>query len=284
MQGGATTSMLKSIKKCKNRINWAAIAALAAVAAAIFAWGTWYNAEETLKYAKAKETPDLWMVKDKFVYGEYAITHLSQWDQPQGIPQGTLVLQHFPVKEIETGNTLNRICAIVNSSTKYSSNDHIDNYSGLFGELYFQNRGEIPIKEIEITKCDFKMRESNDYQLEDFSLSTQGKLDVDIGRDSQLIVLLGYLYDNDEHLLCDPKYVSDGLLDLKTVQKKKMFDDQLRCYLPVMIDLYDELSLIVRFTAQDGSVYEQEHKIKITLSGDGGMYTPTSSVAQLITK
>lgn len=284
MQGGATTSMLKSIKKCKNRINWAAIAALAAVAAAIFAWGTWYNAEETLKYAKAKETPDLWMVKDKFVYGEYAITHLSQWDQPQGIPQGTLVLQHFPVKEIETGNTLNRICAIVNSSTKYSSNDHIDNYSGLFGELYFQNRGEIPIKEIEITKCDFKMRESNDYQLEDFSLSTQGKLDVDIGRDSQLIVLLGYLYDNDEHLLCDPKYVSDGLLDLKTVQKKKMFDDQLRCYLPVMIDLYDELSLIFRFTAQDGSVYEQEHKIKITLSGDGGMYTPTSSVAQLITK
>ena len=222
--------MLKSIKKCKNRINWAAIAALAAVAAAIFAWGTWYNAEETLKYAKAKETPDLWMVKDKFVYGEYAITHLSQWDQPQGIPQGTLVLQHFPVKEIETGNTLNRICAIVNSSTKYSSNDHIDNYSGLFGELYFQNRGEIPIKEIEITKCDFKMRDSNDYQLEDFSLSTQGKLDVDIGRDSQLIVLLGYLYDNDEHLLCDPKYVSDGLLDLKTVQKKKMFDDQLRCY------------------------------------------------------
>lgn len=284
MQGGATTSMLKSIKKCKNRINWAAIAALAAVAAAIFAWGTWYNAEETLKYAKAKETPDLWMVKDKFVYGEYAITHLSQWDQPQGIPQGTLVLQHFPVKEIETGNTLNRICAIVNSSTKYSSNDHIDNYSGLFGELYFQNRGEIPIKEIEITKCDFKMRDSNDYQLEDFSLSTQGKLDVDIGRDSQLIVLLGYLYDNDEHLLCDPKYVSDGLLDLKTVQKKKMFDDQLRCYLPVMIDLYDELSLIFRFTAQDGSVYEQEHKIKITLSGDGGMYTPTSSVAQLITK
>lgn len=284
MQGGATTSMLKSIKKCKNRINWAAIAALAAVAAATFAWGTWYNAEETLKYAKAKETPDLWMVKDKFVYGEYAITHLSQWDQPQGIPQGTLVLQHFPVKEIETGNTLNRICAIVNSSTKYSSNDHIDNYSGLFGELYFQNRGEIPIKEIEITKCDFKMRDSNDYQLEDFSLSTQGKLDVDIGRDSQLIVLLGYLYDNDEHLLCDPKYVSDGLLDLKTVQKKKMFDDQLRCYLPVMIDLYDELSLIFRFTAQDGSVYEQEHKIKITLSGDGGMYTPTSSVAQLITK
>ena len=276
--------MLKSIKKCKNRINWAAIAALAAVAAAIFAWGTWYNAEETLKYAKAKETPDLWMVKDKFVYGEYAITHLSQWDQPQGIPQGTLVLQHFPVKEIETGNTLNRICAIFNSSTKYSSNDHIDNYSGLFGELYFQNRGEIPIKEIEITKCDFKMRDSNDYQLEDFSLSTQGKLDVDIGRDSQLIVLLGYLYDNDEHLLCDPKYVSDGLLDLKTVQKKKMFDDQLRCYLPVMIDLYDELSLIFRFTAQDGCVYEQEHKIKITLSGDGGMYTPTSSVAQLITK
>lgn len=274
--------MPNSIEEFINGINWTAIAALAAIAAAIFAGRTWHNAEETLKYAKAKETPDLWMIKDKFVYNEYEITHLSQWDQPQGIPQETLVLQHFPVKEIETGNTLNRICAIVNSSTKHSSNAHIDNYSGLFGELYFQNRGEIPIKEIEIIKCDFKMRDSNDYQLKDFSLSTQGKLDVDIGRDSQLVVLLGYLYDNNEHLLCDPKYVSDGLLDLETIQKKRMFDDQLRCYLPVMIDLYDELSLTFRFTAQDGSVYEQEHKIIITLSGDGGIYTPTSSVAQLI--
>lgn len=61
-----------------------------------------------------------------------------------------------------------------------------------------------------------------------------------------------------------------------------MQDDQLRCFLPVMIDLYDELSLTFRFTAQDGNVYEQEHKVKITLCGDGGIYTPTSSTAQLI--
>ena len=61
-----------------------------------------------------------------------------------------------------------------------------------------------------------------------------------------------------------------------------MYDDQLRCYLPVMIDIYDELTFTFRFTSQDGSIYEQEHTVNINLSGDGGIYTPTASVAKLI--
>lgn len=261
---------------------WTTIAAIAAVAAAIFAGLTWKSAEKALEYSKTKEAPDLWMKKDMFVYGDYKITHLSQWDQPRGIPPETVVLKHFPVIQTTTGNSLNRVCAIFNSSSKDSSNAQIDNFSGLFGEVYFENRGELPIKEIEISNCHFKMRTSNDYHLEDFSLTAQGKLDVDIGRDSPFIVLIGYLFDNGNHLLCDPKYASNGTLNENAVQKKKMYDDQLRCYLPVMIDLYDEMTITFKFTSQDGSIYEQKHMVKIELSGDGGMYTPTASVVTLI--
>lgn len=44
------------------------------------------------------------MKKDVFIYGEYEITQLSQWNQPSGIPSKTVVLQHFPVMEKETKN------------------------------------------------------------------------------------------------------------------------------------------------------------------------------------
>ena len=274
--------MGNSNHKFSRTLLFTAVAAIAAVAAAIFAGLTWKNAEKALEYSKTKEAPDLWMKKDVFIYGDYEITHLSQWNQPQGIPPETVVLQHFPVIQTTTGNQLNRVCAIFNSSSKNSSNTQIDNYSGLFGELYFENRGELSIKEIEITECHFKMRESNDYDLEDFSLATQGKLDVDIGRDSPFIILIGYLFDNGNRLLCDPKYAVEGTLNAEAIQKKKMYDDQLRCYLPVMIDLYDELTFTFRFTSQDGSIYEQEHTVNRNLSGDGGIYTPTASVATLI--
>lgn len=85
-------------------------------------------------------------------------------------------------------------------------------------------------------------------------------------------------------MLCDPKYVSGGALNEDAILKKKMYDDQLRCYLPVMIDLYDEMAITIRFTAQNGRVYEQKHTVKIDLCGDGGIYTPTASVATLIKK
>ncbi|MEH2930490.1 hypothetical protein VSQ48_11345 [Candidatus Ventrimonas sp. KK005] len=261
---------------------WMALATIAAIAAAIFAGLTWKNAEKSLEYAKTKEAPDLWMKKDKFIYGEYEITQLSQWNQPMGIPPETVVLQHFPVMEKETKNHLNRMCVIFNSSKKHSSNAHIDNYTGLFGELYFENRGLLPIKEIEMTKCHFKMRKNNDYDLEDFTLKTLGKLDVDIRRDSQFIIFIGYLFDNDNHLLCDPKYSPHGILIAEAIVKKKMYNDQLRCYLPVMIDLYDELTFTFKFTSQDGSVYTQKHTIKIELNGNGGIYTPTAGIATLI--
>lgn len=261
---------------------WMALATIAAIAAAIFAGLTWKNAEKSLEYAKTKEAPDLWMKKDKFIYGEYEITQLSQWNQPMGIPPETVVLQHFPVMEKKTKNHLNRMCMIFNSSKKHSSNAHIDNYTGLFGELYFENRGLLPIKEIEMTKCHFKMRKNNDYDLEDFTLKTLGKLDVDIRQDSQFIIFIGYLFDYDNHLLCDPKYSPRRILIAEAIVKKKMYNDQLRCYLPVMIDLYDELTFTFKFTSQDGSVYTQKHTIKIESNGNGGIYTPTAGIATLI--
>lgn len=261
---------------------WMALATIAAIAAAIFAGLTWKNAEKSLEYAKTKEAPDLWMKKDKFIYGEYEITQLSQWNQPMGIPPETVVLQHFPVMEKKTKNHLNRMCMIFNSSKKHSSNAHIDNYTGLFGELYFENRELLPIKEIEMTKCHFKMRKNNDYDLEDFTLKTLGKLDVDIRQDSQFIIFIGYLFDYDNHLLCDPKYSPRRILIAEAIVKKKMYNDQLRCYLPVMIDLYDELTFTFKFTSQDGSVYTQKHTIKIESNGNGGIYTPTAGIATLI--
>lgn len=126
------------------------------------------------------------------------------------------------------------------------------------------------------------MRKNTDYALEDFDLSTQGELDVDVGRDAPFIIFIGYLFDNDTHLLCDPKYASDGSLNAEIIQKKKMYNDQLRCYLPVIIDLYEEVTFTFKFTSQDGSIYEQDHSVKIKLSGDGGIYTPTASMATLI--
>lgn len=65
-------------------------------------------------------------------------------------------------------------------------------------------------------------------------------------------------------------------------KKKRMYDDQLRCYLDVIIDLYDEMTFTLRFTAQDGSVYEQEHTIKIELAGNGGIYKPVVKKAVLV--
>lgn len=69
---------------------------------------------------------------------------------------------------------------------------------------------------------------------------------------SKYMNYIRYLFDNGNRLLCDPKYAVEGTLNAEAIQKKKMYDDQLRCYLPVMIDLYDELTFTFRFTSQDG--------------------------------
>ena len=191
-------------------------------------------------------------------------------------------MQQFPVKEIETGNLLNRTCLILNSSSKSSSNAQIDNYSGLFGEVHFENRGAVAIKEIEVASCHLKMRENTGYDLQDFDLTPVGKLDVDIERGSPFIIFVGYLFDNDEHRICDPRYMNDEGLRKDAMQKKRMYDDQLRCYLDVIIDLYDEMTFTLRFTAQDGSVYEQEHTVKIELAGNGGIYKPVVKEAVLV--
>lgn len=267
-------------------INWTAVSAIAAVVAVIVAGVSACVArhadKEERDYAKTKEAPDLWMKKDVFVWEEYEITQLSHWGQPNGIPAKSIVLQQFPVKEIATGNLLNRVCLISNSSSKPSSNAQIDNYSGLFGEVYFENRGAVAIKKIEITSCHFKMRENTGYVLEDFDLTPVGKLDVDIERGSPFIMFVGYLFDDDEHKICDPRYMNDEGLRKDAMQKKRMYDDQLRCYLDVIIDLYDEMTFTLRFTAQDGSVYEQKHSVKIELAGNGGIYKPVVNEAVIV--
>lgn len=271
------TDYIPSAKRIK--INWTAIAAIAAAVAAIFAGLAWWNTEQALNYTRLKEAPDLWIVSDKFVYGDYGIAELSDWGIPRNVPKETVVLRHYPVIDLRTGDKLNRICAIFNSSEKHSTNAQIDNYSGLFGEIHFENRGDIGIKKIEIINCSFKMREVPGLDLEDFSLEPSGALDVDIGRGSPFIMFIGYLYDNDNHMMCNPKYVTNGRLNPTEIEKKRMFDDQLRCYLPVIIDLYEELSFTFRFTAQDGSEYTQTHTIQIQLDGDGGIYNPKSNTA-----
>lgn len=272
------------MKRLIQCINWTVVAAIAAVVSAIFAGLAWHNSEKALNYTKAKEAPDLWMKKDVFVLGKYKITQLSHWNQPNGIPAKSVVLQHFPIEETETGYKVNRICNIVNASSKSSSNTRIDNYTGLFGELHFENRGTVPIKEIEMTSYRFKMKEDTKYTLEDFELTPIGKLNVDIERGSPLILYIGYLFDNDEHMLCDPQYMSNDGLRLDAVQKKKMQDDQLRCYLDVIIDLYDEMSFTLRYTAQDGSTYDQEYTISINRFGEGGIYNPNEKEAVRVKK
>lgn len=199
----------------------AVVAAAAAVAAAIYAKKCMENSEKALNYTMSKEAPDLWRERDVFVWEQYDIVQLSHWGQPGGIPAKSIVLQQFPVKEIETGNLLNRTCLILNSSPKSSSNAQIDNYSGLFGEVHFENRGAVAIKEIEIADCHFKMRENTEYDLEDFDLTPVGKLDVDIERGEPFIIFVGYLFDNDEHRICDPRYMNDEGLRKDAMQKKE---------------------------------------------------------------
>lgn len=263
--------------------NWLAIiSALLSFASVIVASCSCHQSKKALDYTKAKEAPDLWMKKDVFVWEEYEITQLSHWGQPDGIPAKSIVLQQYPVKEVATGNLLNRTCLILNSSSKSSSNAQIDNYSGLFGEVHFENRGAVAIKEIEVTSCHLKMRENTGYDLQDFDLTPVGKLDVDIERGEPFIIFVGYLFDNDEHRICDPRYMNDEGLREDAMQKKRMYDDQLRCYLDVIIDLYDEMTFTLRFTAQDGSVYEQEHSVKIELAGNGGIYKPVVKEAVLV--
>lgn len=184
--------------------------------------------------------------------------------------------------EVKSGHKENRTCLIVNSSDKSSSNAKIENYTGIFGEVYFENRGTIPIREIEITKCSFKMRKGNNNILEDFSLNAIGKLEVNIRQESPFKFLLCYLYDNNENMLCDPRYTPNGSLHAEAVKKKRMYDNQLRCYLPVIIDLYEKLSFSFKLTAQDGRVYEQNHTIEIKLRGEGGTYTPKADKPRLL--
>lgn len=45
-----------------------------------------------------------------------------------------------------------------------------------------------------------------------------GKLDVDIGKDAPLIIFIGYLFDNDTHLLSDPKYAAGGGSHAEAIQ------------------------------------------------------------------
>ena len=268
----------------KIKINWTAIAALAAVAAAIFAGLTWREASNTLDYTLRREAPDLYLKTDRFIYGDFEISDKTEWNTPRNIPSNSVVLKQYPMIETITGNKYNRRCLIMNSSNKHSSSSPIANYSGLFGELHLQNRGDVVITRIEIAECRFVMRNDTGFGLEDFSLEPSGYLDVDIGRDSPLILYIGYLYDNDSHMLCNPQYVVNGVLDSGAMEKKRMFDDQLRVYLPVIIDLFEEMSITFRLTTQDGRVYLQTSTMRVLerdMNG-GGMYVPDTPPAQLV--
>lgn len=174
---------------------------------------------------------------------------------------------------------MDRICLIVNSSEKPSS-AKIENYTGLFGELHFENRGELAIKHIQLMSYSFKMRKNTGLGLEeDFTLeSSDDGFEVNIGRGSPFIFYIGYLYDNGKRMLCDPRYIENGKPKPEEIAKKRIEDNQLRCYLPVIIDLFEEVTMVFKMTAQDGSEYTQAHTLRIELEGEGGIYKPISEI------
>ena len=57
--------------------DWTAVAAISAAVAALFAGLSYLNIKRIQKYVDVKEAPELWMVKDEFVYEDYEITDLT---------------------------------------------------------------------------------------------------------------------------------------------------------------------------------------------------------------
>lgn len=257
------------------------ISVLAAAFAACFAGAAWITAHNALKYTKAKEAPHLLIARDVFIYGTYEITPLTNWGTPHEVPAETVVLKRFQVKELGHDIADNKPCLIFNSSSHDSSSAEIANYSGLFGEVYLENRGETKVIQIEIIECFFKMR-PNKHNWKDFSLKGEGKLNIDLSQDSPFIFYVGYLCDNDSHMICNPNYMIDGKLCEDAIKVKKLKTDQLNCYLPIIIDLYEELDLVIKYTSIDGTQYIQRHTIKVLLEDEGGRYISEASRARVV--
>ncbi len=264
-------------------IFWTAIAAIAAVIAATFAGFAWLEARKSRRYIESKEVPDLWLVKDKFIYGDYQIAEdeSTPFNQPKDIPPKSIVLRNFSIIENNTKERLNRICIIANSSNTDSSIGKINNYTGFFGEIYFENRGMLGIKKIKIVDCTFKMNKTCGYDLEDFKLEPIGEIDVDISRGFPFVAFIAYLFNEGSYMLCDPQYIQDSHLQNNVMQKKKNYDNQLRCHLPVIIDLYDEMSFTLEYVAQNGYTYTQTQIIEIERDECGGWYKPKLEPAKI---
>lgn len=255
---------------------WTAIASVAAVFAAIFAGFAWLSSKKTLNYVKSKDIPDLWLEKDRFVYGEYKIEDTTKWQMPIDVPGQSVCLKNYNVS-CNGEDKFNRKCIIFNSSLKNSSEGGIDNYTGIFGELCYVNRGELGIRKIELKSCKFTMKNK-----EEISLTPEGSFDVDIERGGTFIAFIAYLYDTSARCLCNQKYIENGKLNKESMDLKKNFNDQLRCTLPVIIDEYDKLETEFILSAQDGKKYCQKHIIEIKTSGNGGVYCPSTERAELI--
>lgn len=264
-------------------IFWTAIAAVAASVAAAFAGLAWCEARKSRRYIETKEAPDLWLVKDKFVYGDYQIAEdeSTPYNQPKDIPPKTAILRNFSIIDNSTKERLNRICIILNSSSTGSSSSKINNFTGLFGEIYFENRGTLGIKKIKIIDMSFKMNKTYGYDVEDFKLETVGEIDVDISRGFPFVAFIGYLYNEGAHMLCDPKYVEDSHLREDAMRKKRNYDNQLSCHLPVIIDLYDEVSFTFEYVAQNEVTYTQTQTVKIERDECGGWYKPKPEPAKI---
>ena len=251
--------------------------------AAVFAGLAAYAALSTKRYALKRDlkddAPDLFLEKDRFVYGNYEFADLSAVGVPKNIPPMTISIKPFVLINNKTKKRLNRMCIVCNSSRKNTANEKPDNYSGIFGELHFVNRGAL-IKRIEITQCCFIMRDNPALSLEKkFSLAPDGVLDVNVERGSAFILYISYLYDDDSYRLCNPKYITDGKLNQGQIEAKRNEENQLRCNLPVIIDLYDQFIFTFKYLTQRDDEYKQTFIIKIKMDNyedeeSGGVYNP----------
>ena len=268
---------------------WAFCAAVFAGLAALCAAITLIN---NYKIRQKDKAPDLYLKKDKFVYGKYEF-FTQRNGVPKGIPDTTALLSRQEI--VRDGVRLNRICIVYNTSRKHTNNETPECYSRIFGEVYFENRGGSTIKSIEIIECRFIMRRNTGLELtNEIALQTQGCVSVNIQKGQRLIVYIAYLFDKDDHMLCNPFCLDEnGQLKQNIMELKHNEEDQLRCPLPVIIDLYERMIFTFRYTtAPDNHIYEQTFLIEIQPDSDfiedgeypSGIYNPIDRSALRVKK
>lgn len=275
-------------------MDWIPNTGISAFLAAIFAGIAACCAIITLidnhRLRQKAKIPDLYLAKDKFVYGEYEFFDLKN-GVPKDIPEMTASFSRRII--VRDGLKLNQFSIIYNASRKHTNNDIPENYTHIFGEVHLENRGGVTIKSIKLENCNFIMRKDTGLRLEhEFSLETEGNESINLQKGQSLIIYIAYLFDNDDHRLCDPSCLDEnGRLNSDAMNYKRNEENQLRCPLPVIIDLYDELHFTLQYTTfPDNKEYQQHFIIKIQTEMEkgnkytAGIYNPIDCATKKVRK